>query len=216
MSQSQTSSVIRPLENVREKVKQRLMTVPEYRAFLAMQKAIAEVANISDLVTHLQTAQQKTLERLATTKEYQALLTVENAIKDLSQVLEVLDDGNFATEPASADITSLRAAEPQQAIDEIAVAAPIGKTPRVANETAAMTTAIDSQNGAELASDIDAASERPVNTTSKPTEHISTLGLVEEWRRTTMIRESFSANEGTEDALFAAEGSAEAKKAEVA
>lgn len=95
MSQSQTSSVIRSLENVRERVKQRLAKVAEYRAFLAIETPMAEVAHIPDLHAHLESARQKILERLALTREYQGLLTVEKAIKEIAEVLDVVgDDGS--------------------------------------------------------------------------------------------------------------------------
>jgi hypothetical protein len=92
MSQSQTSNVIRSLENVRERVKQRLTKVPEYRAFLAIDKPMAEVADIPDLLPPLETAKQKILDRLKLTVEYQALLTVDNAIKEISGVLEIVGE----------------------------------------------------------------------------------------------------------------------------
>jgi hypothetical protein len=102
MSQSQTSGLIRSLENVRDRVKQRLTQVPEYRAFLAIEKPIAEVADIPDLLAHLEAAKQKILEHLALRREYQALLTVEKAIKDISEVLEIVgDDANFDDAPAA-------------------------------------------------------------------------------------------------------------------
>jgi hypothetical protein len=229
MSQSQASSVIRPLECVLERVKQRLMQVPEYRAFLAMQEPIAEIAGIPDLVAHLQAARQKILERLAATKEYQALLTVEKAIQDLSRVLEVVAEGGDV-EPAPpetilasrkpADITSLPVPEPQQAVEKIADVASIAKAPIVSTDeiapVMATTSAIDSHDTTELASSAPPSGEQAGKSTSNPTAHFSTLGLVEEWRLTAMVRESFSANEGSEDALFAGEGGAEAKKAKVA
>jgi hypothetical protein len=103
MSQSQTSSVIRSLENVRERVTQRLANVPEYRAFLAMDKPMAEVADISDLLPHLEAAKQKILDRLKLRAEYQALLTVDNAIKEISGVLDVIgEDAGASAAPAQA------------------------------------------------------------------------------------------------------------------
>ena len=104
MSQSQPSSVIHSLVTVRDKVKLRLMKVPEYRAFLAIEMPIVEVADIPDLVADLQTAKQKILERLTTTQEYRALLTVEKAIKDISEVLDVVgDDATVEAAPAAAE-----------------------------------------------------------------------------------------------------------------
>jgi hypothetical protein len=92
MSQLQTSSVIWSLENVREKVTQRLTNVPEYRAFLAIEMPIAELRQIPDLLAHLETAQQKILNRLNLTREYQSLLTVDKTIEEISEVLEFLGE----------------------------------------------------------------------------------------------------------------------------
>jgi hypothetical protein len=86
------SSEIRSLENVRERVKNRLWKVPEYRAFLAIEKPMAEVADIPDLLAHLETAKQKILDRVAQTREYRALLTVDKAIKEISEVLEMVGE----------------------------------------------------------------------------------------------------------------------------
>jgi hypothetical protein len=107
MSQSQTSSEIRSLENVRERVKNRLWKVPEYRAFLAIEKPMAEVADIPDLLAHLETAKQKILDRLKLTREYRALLTVEKAIYEISEVLEVVG------EEGSIDATPLQSTTPE-------------------------------------------------------------------------------------------------------
>jgi hypothetical protein len=115
MSQSQTSGVIRSLENVRDRVKQRLTKVPAYRAFLAIETPMAEVADIPDLLAHLEAAKQKILEHLMLSCEYQALLTVEKAIKDISGVLEIVgDDASFDAAPAA-----------------VATLAPLAKTPTV-------------------------------------------------------------------------------------
>ncbi len=197
MSQSQASSVIRSLETVRERAKQRLMKLPEYRAFLAIEQPIAEVADISDLVVHLQAAKQKILERLATTREYQALLTVEKAINDISEVLDVVaEDGNVDAAPASAESPSGKKELTEVTAASAAVVTELPETyPR---------------NAAELA----AAEKRPETPVSSPTERLSTLGLVEEPRLTAMVRDSFAANRANEEAR--PEGTAETEKAKVA
>jgi hypothetical protein len=101
MSQLQTSNVIWSLEDVRERVTQRLTNVPEYRAFLAIEMPIAEVSQIPDLLVHLETAKQKILDRLNIIREYQSLLTVNKAIKEISEVLEFLgEEGSFDATPA--------------------------------------------------------------------------------------------------------------------
>lgn len=228
MSQSQTSSAIRSLENVRERVKQRLMKVPEYRAFLAIEAPIAEVADISDLVAHLQTAKQRILERLAVTKEYEALLMVEKAIKDISEVLDVVaDDESSDTALASSEniidqkelseTPSAPAAETQQSLRAV-VAAPVGKAPpAMASQTAVITEmpAAHSRDASGLAAAAEPAGEHPEKAASIPAERFSTLGLVEEWRLTAMVRDSFTANAGG-DAGSADESNPEAEKAKVA
>jgi hypothetical protein len=228
MSQSQTSSVIRSLEIVRERVKQRLMKVPEYRAFLAIEAPIAEVADISDLVAHLQAAKQKILERLAVTKEYEALLTVEKSIKDISEVLDVVaDDGGLDAALASSEkvigqnelseTPAAPAAETQPSLRAVA-AAPVAKAPpTMASQTAVVTEmpAAHSRDASAPAAAAEPTEEHPEKPAAIPAERFSTLGLVEEWRLTAMVRDSFTAN-GSSDAGSADESNPEAAKAKVA
>jgi hypothetical protein len=75
---------------------------------------------------------------------------------------------------------------------------------------------IRSHDVTELAGSVEAAGGQGGKSISHPTAHLSTLGLVEEWRLTAMVRESFSASGDNEDALFAGEGGAAAEKAKVA
>jgi hypothetical protein len=195
MSQSQPSSAIHSLQTVQGKVKLRLMKVPEYRAFLAIEQPIAEVADILDLVAHLQTAKQKILERLTTTQEYRALLTVEKAIKDISEVLDFVgNDANVDVAPAAAKkaaakeelpATSSVAAEEQQSVSAIAVGAPPPKAPAVVASLARSiqeTPETYARDAAEFAAAIEAAREQPKSSVSNPNERLSTLGVVEEWR----------------------------------
>jgi hypothetical protein len=119
---SQMSNAIQSLEIVRERVKQRLASVPEYRAFLAIDRPMAEIANIPDLLAHLETAKQKILERLKLTREYQALLTVEKAIKEISEVLEIVgDDGTIGAAPAAVVAPVPLAKAPTAVASEMAV-----------------------------------------------------------------------------------------------
>ena len=235
MSQSQPSSVIHSLQTVRDKVKLRLMNVPEYRALLAIEMPIAEVADIPDLVAHLQTAKQKILERLTTTQEYRALLTVEKAIKDISEVLDIVgDDATVEAAPAAAEKAAEKedvsaavpaaAAGGQQPAPAIAVAAPPAEARAViapvviANAAAAVkeTPETYARDAAEVAAAIEAPGEHPKKSVSNPTERLSTLGLVEEWRLTALVRESYSANLADEEAGPAGEGKAQAEQAKVA
>jgi hypothetical protein len=220
MSQPQTvvlPSLIESLEAIRDRVKQRLTKVPEYRAFLAIEKPIAEVADISDLVTHLQMAKQKILDRLATTREYQALLTVEKAIKDFSEILDVVgNDTDFDAAPAALETVVEKEEIP--AIKPAVVAAAQRSIPaNVATPPGIAPAGIPTENTAatgmhttELAA-IEAAGECTEPSISNTAERRSSLGLVEEWQLTALVRESYSANLGNADV-----GEPQAEKSRVA
>jgi hypothetical protein len=240
MSQSQPSGVIHSLQTVRDKVKLRLMKVPEYRAFLAIEMPIAEVADIPDLVAHLQTAKQKILERLTTTQEYRALLTVEKAIKDISEVLDVVgNDANVDAAPAAAEKVTAKeasqearkeeaarkedvpaaappaaAAAEQQSAPAIAIVAPPAAAPAVIATAAAAvkeTPETYARDAADIAAAIEASGEHHKRPVANPNERLSTLGHVEEWRLTALVRESYAANADNEDARSAGEGKATAE-----
>jgi len=100
----QSPGVIQSLEGVRARVVEQLTNVPEFRAFLAIETAIEEVANIPDLMACLESAKTKIIDRLMKVREYQALLAVEKSITEISEVLGVLAGGEFpnATTPAVA------------------------------------------------------------------------------------------------------------------
>jgi len=72
------------------------------------------------------------------------------------------------------------------------------------------------RDAAEVAAAIEASAQHPKRSVSNPTERLSTLGVVEEWRLTALVRESYSANLGDEEALPAGEGKAQAEQAKVA
>jgi hypothetical protein len=100
----QSPGVIQSLEGVRARVVEQLTNVPEFRALLAVETAIEEVANIPDLMACLESAKTKIIDRLTKVREYQALLAVEKSITEISEVLGVLAGGEFpnATTPAVA------------------------------------------------------------------------------------------------------------------
>jgi hypothetical protein len=78
---------------------------------LAIEKSIAEVSSIPDLVASLEPAKEKILERLMTVREYRAMLAVEKSITEISEVLGVLADG----ERNNDEPTPTVAVEPPQA-----------------------------------------------------------------------------------------------------
>jgi len=89
----QTPGVIQSLKRVKERVREQLFKVPEYRALLAMETSIAEVSHIPDLAGYLETAKEKIMDRLMKVREYQAMLAVEKSISEISEVLGVLASG---------------------------------------------------------------------------------------------------------------------------
>ena len=157
MSQSQTSGVVRALENVRDRVQQRLTKVPEYRAFLAIEKPMAEVADIPDLLAHLEAAKQKILEHLTQRREYQALLTVEKAIKDISDVLEIVGDDADAA-PAGVATLAPVAKVPTLA-PTVAPAATTGQETPVVGLAALVHESFLAQLGAEPRTAVEAETE---------------------------------------------------------
>jgi hypothetical protein len=108
----QSPSVIQSLERVRERVKEQLIKVPEFRALLAVETSISEVSHVPDLADSLQSAKQKIMDRLMTVREYQAMLAVEKSITDISEVLGVLAEG------ASANATPETPPAPQKDLNE--------------------------------------------------------------------------------------------------
>ena len=108
----QSPSVIQSLERVRERVKEQLIKVPEFRAFLAVETSISEVSHVPDLADCLQSAKQKIMDRLMTIREYQAMLAVEKSITEISEVLGVLAEGE------SANVTAGTPPAPQTDVNE--------------------------------------------------------------------------------------------------
>ena len=111
----QSHEIIQSLEAIREKVKEQLMNVREYRTFMAIEKSIAEFSDVNDIVTSLETTKEKIKDRLKEVREYQAMLAVEKSITDISEVLTVLAGTHSATRLATPEaIPVIRPAEPSQ------------------------------------------------------------------------------------------------------
>ena len=108
----QSPSVIQSLERVRERVREQLIKVPEFRAFLAVETSILEVSHVPDLADCLQSAKQKITDRLMTIREYKAMLAVEKSITEISEVLGVLAEGE------SVNVTPATPPAPQIDINE--------------------------------------------------------------------------------------------------
>jgi hypothetical protein len=194
--------VIQALEIVRERVTRRLMEAPEYRAFLAIEKAIVEVAVIGDLVIHLETARQEILDRLTMTPAYRALLTVKKAIKDVSEIPDVVgSDADFdailaapetpiteeaETTRASVAIKPAAAMEAQRTAAAIVATAPPGDAPvavaTVVAQATGMPNAYAFDASTDLAGAVEACRGHPEASISNAAERLSTLRFVEAWR----------------------------------
>ncbi len=112
--------VIQSLERVKERVREQLYKVPEFRALLAMETSIAEVSHITDLAGYLETAKEKITDRLTKVREYQAMLAVEKSITQISEVLGVLASGEGAS--ATSAVSPETQAPPQTKATERAIA----------------------------------------------------------------------------------------------
>jgi hypothetical protein len=206
--------VIQALEIVRERVTRRLMEAPEYRALLAVENAIAEVAAIGDLIVHLETARQEILDRLTTTSAaYRALLTVKKAIKDISEIPDIGgSDTDFDSTPAAPEtafaeeaaitlasvaIEPAAAMEEQQTAAAIVATAPPGDAPvAVATEVAeatGMPNAYAFDASTDLAGAVEASRAHPEASISNAAERLSTFRFVEAWRLSA-LGESYLAN----------------------
>jgi hypothetical protein len=100
----QSPGIIQLLQTILDKVKEQLMNVREYRAFLAIEKSIAEVSDLHDIVAPLESTKEKIKDRLKEVREYRAMLAVEKSIADISEVLGVL-----AGQPALAIVATATA-----------------------------------------------------------------------------------------------------------
>jgi hypothetical protein len=110
----QAPGVIQSLERVRDRVKEQLIKVPEYRALLAIETSIAEVSNIPDLVAYVESAKEKIMDRLRTFREFQAMVAVEKSIIEISEVLGVL----AAVAPETPTVPQTEVDEPTPSADE--------------------------------------------------------------------------------------------------
>lgn len=81
------SEIIQSLEIVRGKVREQLLNVWEYRAFLAVEKSILEIPELNEIVTCLTLIQDKIKDRLKEIPEYRALRAIENLIAEVHDLL---------------------------------------------------------------------------------------------------------------------------------
>ncbi len=82
------SEVIQPLETTRNKIKEQLSTVQEYRLLLALEKCIAQIPDISnDTMTTLERVRERLKECLQEVRDYRALCAIEETIVEVRSIL---------------------------------------------------------------------------------------------------------------------------------
>jgi len=75
------SEVLQPLETTRNKIKEQLSTVQEYRLLVALEKCIAQIPDISnDTMTTLERVRERLKECLQEVRDYRALRAIEETI----------------------------------------------------------------------------------------------------------------------------------------
>jgi predicted ATPase len=103
------SEVIQPLETTRNKIKEKLSTVQEYRLLLALEKCIAQIPDISnDTMSTLERVRERLKECLHEVRDYQALCAIEETIVE---VRSIVAEAPSAVQPPAAE-TSVRDGEP--------------------------------------------------------------------------------------------------------
>jgi hypothetical protein len=101
--------IIRSLEKIQDQVKQELLDVKTYRAFVALDKAIEEISEIEEIARSLTGIRGQVVDRLNDVREYRALLAVEKSVLDISEVLKVLEDASKKRAEATTDIGPIAA-----------------------------------------------------------------------------------------------------------
>jgi hypothetical protein len=89
-----THEIIRSLETIQDQVKQELLNVRTYRAFLAVGQAIEEISEVEEIVRSLSGIRSQVIDRLHDVREYRALLAVQKSVLDISEVLGILEESS--------------------------------------------------------------------------------------------------------------------------
>src|SRR5258705_952241 len=97
------SEVLQPLETTRNKIKEQLSTVQEYRLLVALEKCIAKIPDISnDTMTTLERVRERLKECLQEVRDYRALRAIEETIVE---VRSILAEAPSAVQPPAAEST---------------------------------------------------------------------------------------------------------------
>jgi predicted ATPase len=116
------SEVVQPLEATRNKIKEQLSTVQEYRLLVALEKCISQIPDISnDTMTTLERVRERLKECLQEVRDYRALCAIEETIVE---VRSILAEAPSAVQPPDA--------EPKLPVREPLAGVPDADTERVA------------------------------------------------------------------------------------
>ena len=97
------SEVIQPLETTRNKIKEQLSTVQEYRLLLAVEKCISQIPDISDdTMATLERVKERLKERLQEVRDYRAFRAIEETIVEIHNILA---EAPSAVQPPAAELT---------------------------------------------------------------------------------------------------------------
>ena len=97
------SEVLQPLETTRNKIKEQLSTVQEYRLLVALEKCIAQIPDISDdTIATLERVRERLKECLQEVRDYRALHAIEETIVE---VRSILAEAPSAIQPPTAQST---------------------------------------------------------------------------------------------------------------
>ena len=97
------SGVLQPLETTRNKIKEQLSTVQEYRLLVALEKCIAQIPDISDdTIATLERVRERLKECLQEVRDYRALRAIEETIVEVRSILAEVPS---AVRPPTAEST---------------------------------------------------------------------------------------------------------------
>jgi hypothetical protein len=89
-----THEIIRSLETIQDQVKQELLSVRTYRAYVAVGQAIEEISEVEEIVRSLNGIRSQVVDRLHDVREYRALLAIQKSVLDISEVLGLLEESS--------------------------------------------------------------------------------------------------------------------------
>lgn len=97
------SEVIQPLETTRNKIKEQLSTVQEYRLLVAVEKCISQIPDITDdTMATLERVKERLKEHLQEVPDYRAFRAIEETIVEIHNILA---EAPSAAQPPAAEFT---------------------------------------------------------------------------------------------------------------